>query len=95
MAFKLKHVIRIWFSNMACSSLSHAPFKQKYTPLASLHAGFYSAFLVADKITVTTKNADDGKAWVWESEINSSSYSIRARGDFRPLTRPAGKMVRL
>ena len=39
--------------------------------------GFYSAFLVADKITVTTKNAEDDKAWTWESEINSSSYSIK------------------
>lgn len=39
--------------------------------------GFYSAFLVAQKITVTTKNADDDKAWIWESEIDSSSYSIK------------------
>ena len=39
--------------------------------------GFYSAFLVADKITVVTKNHTDDKAWVWESEIDSSSYSIR------------------
>ena len=43
--------------------------------------GFYSAFLVASRITVVTKNADDDKAWVWESEIDSSSYSIR-EGEF-------------
>ena len=43
--------------------------------------GFYSAFLVADKITVVTKNHADDKAWVWESEINSSSYSIREASD--------------
>ena len=42
--------------------------------------GFYSAFLVADKITVTTKNGDD-KVWTWESEIDQSSYSIREGGD--------------
>jgi heat shock protein beta len=42
--------------------------------------GFYSAFLVADKITVVTKNVDD-KAWTWESEIDQSSYSIREAGD--------------
>jgi len=29
---------------------------------------------------VVTKNADDDKAWVWESEIDSSSYSIREGG---------------
>ena len=40
--------------------------------------GFYSAFLVADKITVVSKAATgDDKTWVWESEINSSSYSIK------------------
>jgi heat shock protein beta len=38
--------------------------------------GFYSAFLVADKITVTTKNNADDKTWTWESEINQSSYQI-------------------
>ena len=43
--------------------------------------GFYSAFLVADKITVTTKNPEDDKAWTWESEINSSSYSIKEAAD--------------
>jgi heat shock protein beta len=39
--------------------------------------GFYSAFLVADKITVSSKNAADDKAWTWESEIGASSYTIR------------------
>ena len=43
--------------------------------------GFYSAFLVADKITVTTKNNADDKTWTWESEINQSSYQIREGGD--------------
>jgi len=40
--------------------------------------GFYSAFLVADKITVYSKAASgDDKTWIWESEINASSYTIR------------------
>ena len=39
--------------------------------------GFYSAFLVADKITVTSKNHADDKTWVWESEINANSYTVR------------------
>ena len=40
--------------------------------------GFYSAFLVADKITVYSKAASgDDKTWIWESEINASSYTVR------------------
>ena len=39
--------------------------------------GFYSAFLVADKITVTSKNPSDAATWVWESEINASSYTVK------------------
>lgn len=36
--------------------------------------GFYSAFLVADKITVITKN-DQDKQWVWQND-GSSSYNL-------------------
>ncbi|MFZ4125625.1 MAG: molecular chaperone HtpG [Rickettsiales bacterium] len=46
--------------------------------------GFYSAFMVADKVTVTTRKAGEDDAWAWESE-GLGSYSImpastRARG---------------
>mmetsp|Transcript_6666 Transcript_6666/g.20193 ORF Transcript_6666/g.20193 Transcript_6666/m.20193 type:complete len:252 (-) Transcript_6666:7-762(-) len=37
--------------------------------------GFYSAFLVADKVTVITKNNDDEKQWRWTSKANAG-FSI-------------------
>ncbi|XVF81481.1 hypothetical protein PTKIN_Ptkin15bG0158800 [Pterospermum kingtungense] len=39
--------------------------------------GFYSAFLVADKIVVSSKSPKSDRQYVWEGEANASSYTIR------------------
>eukprot|EP00240_Pyramimonas_obovata_P002496 CAMPEP_0118938622 /NCGR_PEP_ID=MMETSP1169-20130426/26548_1 /TAXON_ID=36882 /ORGANISM="Pyramimonas obovata, Strain CCMP722" /LENGTH=779 /DNA_ID=CAMNT_0006882621 /DNA_START=12 /DNA_END=2351 /DNA_ORIENTATION=- len=39
--------------------------------------GFYSAFLVADTVTVITKNEGDDTTWVWESSQGADGYTIK------------------
>ncbi|CAL4891985.1 unnamed protein product [Urochloa decumbens] len=43
--------------------------------------GFYSAFLVADKVVVSTKSPKSDKQYVWEGEADSGSYTIREEND--------------
>uniref|UniRef100_A0A453L149 Histidine kinase/HSP90-like ATPase domain-containing protein n=1 Tax=Aegilops tauschii subsp. strangulata TaxID=200361 RepID=A0A453L149_AEGTS len=43
--------------------------------------GFYSAFLVAEKVVVSTKSPKTDKQYIWEAEANSSSYVIREETD--------------
>ncbi|XP_030925151.1 heat shock protein 90-5, chloroplastic-like [Quercus lobata] len=43
--------------------------------------GFYSAFLVAEKVVVSTKSPRSDKQYVWESVGNSSSYMIEEETD--------------
>ncbi|KAL8506941.1 hypothetical protein ACS0TY_017721 [Phlomoides rotata] len=43
--------------------------------------GFYSSFLVAERVEVSTKSPKSDKQYVWEGEANSSSYTIREETD--------------
>ncbi|KAM7484472.1 hypothetical protein LguiA_000481 [Lonicera macranthoides] len=43
--------------------------------------GFYSAFLVAEKVVVSTKSPKSDKQYVWEAAADSSSYVIREESD--------------
>ncbi|KAG6397770.1 hypothetical protein SASPL_144231 [Salvia splendens] len=43
--------------------------------------GFYSAFLIANRVVVSTKSPWSDKQYVWESVADSSSYTIREETD--------------
>ncbi|GLT91692.1 hypothetical protein SLE2022_095680 [Rubroshorea leprosula] len=49
--------------------------------------GFYSAFLVAEKVVVSTKSPRSDKQYVWEAVSDSSSYVIREETDQEKLLR--------
>nr|WP_242481791.1 molecular chaperone HtpG [Paracraurococcus ruber] len=49
-------------------SLAEAPAEQKPSLIGQFGVGFYSAFMVADRVEVTSRRAGTGEAWVWASE---------------------------
>lgn len=56
--------------------------------------GFYSAFLVSEKVLVTTKSAKSDRQFIWEGEADSSSYVIREEVDPEKLL-PRGTSITL
>ncbi|XBI79409.1 heat shock protein 90-6, mitochondrial-like [Triticum dicoccoides] len=56
--------------------------------------GFYSAFLVSDKVAVSTKSPKSEKQYVWEAEAESNSYTIREEKDPEKLI-PRGTRLTL
>ncbi|XP_010464416.1 PREDICTED: heat shock protein 90-6, mitochondrial [Camelina sativa] len=56
--------------------------------------GFYSAFLVADRVIVSTKSPKSDKQYVWEGEANSSSFTIQEDTDPQSLI-PRGTRITL
>jgi molecular chaperone HtpG len=49
-------------------SLADAPAGEKPSPIGQFGVGFYSAFMVAERIEVTSRRAGGEDAWVWASE---------------------------
>lgn len=56
--------------------------------------GFYSAFLVAQRVVVSTKSAKSDKQYVWEAEADSGSYTIREETDPERMV-PRGTVITL
>ncbi len=50
--------------------------KKDASLIGQFGVGFYSSFMVADKVTVLTKKAGEEQAWLWESD-GQTAYSVK------------------
>lgn len=39
--------------------------------------GFYSAFLVADRVTLLTRSHEEEGGWIWTSEAGSHEFKVK------------------
>ncbi len=58
--------------------------------------GFYASYMVADKVTVTSRKAGDNKTWAWESD-GRSGFTIReaTKGEAKSLDGERGTAIAL
>ncbi|KQP30839.1 heat-shock protein Hsp90 [Methylobacterium sp. Leaf104] len=66
-------------------SLSDAKPEDKPSLIGQFGVGFYSAFMVADRVTVTSRRAGSEEAWTWASE-GQGSYTLEPATRTEPGT---------
>lgn len=64
--------------------------QQDLSLIGQFGVGFYSAFMLADKVVVLTRSATDSASWRWESD-GTGNYSIEPAG----FDLPQGTKIRL
>lgn len=64
--------------------------KKDLTLIGQFGVGFYSAFMLAEKVVVITRSYSDDSAWRWESD-GTGSYAIEPAG----FDMPRGTKIRL
>ncbi|MCK2054843.1 molecular chaperone HtpG [Methylobacterium sp. 37f] len=66
-------------------SLGDAKHEDKPSLIGQFGVGFYSAFMVADRVTVTSRRAGSDEAWTWASE-GQGSYTLEPATRAEPGT---------